>query len=115
MSDDTLFDKIVRREIPAEIVFEDEDVLAFNDINPQAPVHVLVVPKERFRSVAEFKNGNAETVGRFMIGVSRVAEKLGLVERGFRVVFNTGPDAQQTVEYVHAHVLAGRGMQWPPG
>ncbi len=115
MSDDTLFDKILRKEIPAEVVYEDEHVLAFEDINPQAPVHVLVVPKARFRNVTELKDGDAETVGHLMIGVSRVAAELGLTERGFRVVFNTGPDALQTVEYIHAHILGGRGMEWPPG
>lgn len=115
MSDDTLFDKILRKEIPAEVVYEDDHVLAFKDINPQAPVHVLVVPKARFRNVTELKDGDAETVGRFMMGVSHVAEKLGLSERGFRVVFNTGSDALQTVEYIHAHILGGRSMEWPPG
>ncbi|MCA1753867.1 MAG: histidine triad nucleotide-binding protein [Spirochaeta sp.] len=115
MSDDTLFDKILRKEIPAEVVYEDESVLAFYDINPQAPVHVLVVPKARFCNVSELKDGDAETVGRFMMGVSHVAEKLGLTERGYRVVFNTGPDALQTVEYLHAHILGGRSMEWPPG
>jgi histidine triad (HIT) family protein len=115
VSEETLFDRILRKEIPAEAVYEDEDVLAFRDINPQAPVHVLVIPKKKMISVADFRKAEALDVGRFLQGVSRTAESLGLDENGYRVVFNTGPDALQTVEYVHAHILAGRKLGWPPG
>lgn len=115
MEEVTIFDKIVGGEIPAKVVHDDEHVLAFHDINPQAPIHVLVIPKKKTKSVAQFKDLTTEEVGHFMQGVSQVADKLGLADDGFRVVFNTGRDGQQTVDYVHAHILGGRRMQWPPG
>jgi histidine triad (HIT) family protein len=115
MANDTIFDKILAKEIPSDPVYEDEHVYAFNDINPQAPVHVLVVPKHRMTSVADFKDEDAETIGIFLKAVSAVAAKLGLEESGYRVVFNTGDHAQQSVEYVHAHIIGGRQLSWPPG
>lgn len=115
MADDTLFDKILRREVPSEMVHEDEDVYAFADISPQAPVHVLVVPKIKRESFADFTEAEPAEIGRFMRGVARVAAKLGLEENGYRVVFNTGRDALQSVQYVHAHILGGRRLAWPPG
>ncbi len=115
MEDKTIFEKIRDRELKADIVFENDNVLAFRDINPQAPLHVLVIPKEKARSVAEFREKSAESVGRFLCAVSEVANQLGLEENGYRVVFNHGSDGQQTVEYVHAHILGGRPMSWPPG
>lgn len=115
MENDTIFDKILRKEIPSTAVYEDDDVYAFEDLNPQAPHHVLVIPKEKLESFADIRDTDAETVGVFMRGVSRVARHLGLEEDGYRVVFNTGPDAQQTVQYIHAHILGGRKMTWPPG
>jgi histidine triad (HIT) family protein len=115
MTEDTLFDKILRKEIPSEPVYEDEWVYAFRDINPQAPVHVLVVPKARMSSFAELKDASPGDAAAFIQGVSRVADHLGLEENGYRVVFNTGRDALQTVEYVHAHIIGGRRLTWPPG
>ena len=115
MSSDTIFDRILRREIPSESVYEDDVVYAFRDVNPQAPVHVLVIPKEKRISFADLSSASAESVGAFMQGVARVARQLGLDDSGYRVVFNTGPDALQTVEYIHAHILGGRKMGWPPG
>ena len=115
MANDTLFDKILRKEIPSEAVYEDDHVYAFADINPQAPVHVLVIPKVRHESFADLKDADATETGRFMQGVSRVAKHLGLEKNGYRVVFNTGRDALQSVQYVHAHILGGRGLKWPPG
>ena len=115
MANDTLFDKILRKEIPSEAVYEDDDVYAFADINPQAPIHVLVIPKARNESFADLKDADAAETGRFMQGVSRVAEHLGLEEDGYRVVFNTGRDALQSVQYLHAHILGGRRLKWPPG
>ena len=111
----TIFDKILAGEIPCDKVFENEDVLAFRDINPQAPVHVLVIPKQRMTNVADFRTADPATIGRFMAGVAATAHVLKLEENGFRTVLNTGRAAQQSVEYVHAHILAGRQMQWPPG
>ncbi|MFP4010759.1 MAG: histidine triad nucleotide-binding protein [Spirochaetaceae bacterium] len=115
MAEETLFDQILAGTVPSEAVYEDEDVYAFKDINPQAPVHVLVIPKRKLESFADVRSAEPELVGRFMLAVSRVAQELGLEERGYRVVFNTGPEAQQSVQYLHAHILGGRQMSWPPG
>ena len=115
MKNETIFEKILRKEIPAQIVFEDEWVLAFKDINPQAPVHVLVIPKNKYRHVGEFANATVQEAGEYLRRIALVAEKLGLTENGYRVVFNTGGDGQQSVDYVHAHILGGRQMEWPPG
>ncbi len=113
---DTIFDRILRKEIPAKIVFENDVALAFHDINPQAPVHVLVIPKQRFSSLADFAESNdSAAIGAYMRAVAEVANHLGLKKNGYRVVFNTGRDGQQTVEYIHAHILGGRPMTWPPG
>lgn len=111
----TIFDKIISGEIPCKKVYEDDDVLAFDDINPQAPVHVLVIPKQKILSVSQFEELGPQVVGRYMIAIAKVAQQLGLQESGYRVVFNTGRNGQQTVDYIHAHVLGGRAMQWPPG
>ncbi|MEY4630939.1 MAG: hypothetical protein RIQ81_1059 [Pseudomonadota bacterium] len=106
----TIFDKILAREIPAAIVFEDEHVLAFKDIHPQARVHVLVIPKRRAESLHDMARMKPEHVGEFMAAITRVASHLGLHEGGYRVVFNTGKDAGQTVFYVHAHILGGEAL-----
>lgn len=115
MSDDTIFDKILRRELPSETVYEDDDVYAFHDIEPQAPTHVLVIPRRKMESFADLADAKPADVASLMQGVSRVARELGLEERGYRVVFNTGPDALQSVAYLHAHILGGRKLSWPPG
>lgn len=115
MSETTLFDKLLRREIPAQIVYEDDCVLAFRDINPQAPVHVLVIPKQKVARFAQLPSQDVADVGRFFQGVARVASELKLDGQGYRVVVNNGRDGQQTVEYLHAHILGGRGLTWPPG
>ena len=114
MSTDTIFDKIIRKEIKADIVFEDETVLAFRDINPAGPTHVLVVPKKKASGFDTLSKLSPEEVGRYMIAVAGVAEQLGLTG-GYRVVFNVGKNAQQTVDYVHAHIIGGRPLGWPPG
>lgn len=115
MADDTIFDRILRKEIPAEIVYENEHVLAFKDIDPKAPVHVLVIPKRKVRNLGELAERNPDEVLRFIEGISETAKKLGVVESGYRVVMNNGRNAQQSVEYLHAHILGGRAMTWPPG
>lgn len=112
---DTIFDKIIRGEIESDFVYEDDHVVAFKDINPQAPVHVLVVPRKKFVSLVDAKEQEAADLGRLLQGVSKCAESLGLEENGYRVVINSGKQAQQSVEYVHAHILGGRQMAWPPG
>jgi len=113
--DMTIFDKIKNKEIPAKIVYEDETVLAFHDISPKAPVHVLVIPQKKIRGFADFLSSSEEDIGAFMKGVAHVAKTLGLEKKGYRVVFNYGQDGQQTVDYIHAHIFGGRQMQWPPG
>ena len=115
MNGDTIFDKILRKEIPSEAVYEDEAVYAFRDIEPQAPVHVLVVPKKRVESFADLPDSDPGDVAALMQGVANVARELGLNESGYRVVFNTGPDALQSVQYLHAHIIGGRKLSWPPG
>ncbi|MBB6479184.1 histidine triad nucleotide-binding protein [Spirochaeta isovalerica] len=113
--EETIFDKIINKEIPADVVYEDDNILAFRDINPQAPVHVLVIPKQKVASFNDLKDRPAEETGIFLQGVSRVAVELGLAGDGYRIVMNCGSNGQQTVEYLHAHILGERQMNWPPG
>lgn len=110
----TLFEKIVARQIPATIVYEDDRALAFRDVAPAAPVHVLVVPKRPIPSLAAATDADADLLGHLLVVCRRVAEQEGLAE-GWRVVANNGPDAGQSVDHLHLHVLAGRRLGWPPG
>ena len=112
---DCLFCKIVNREIPGSIVYEDDRVLAFNDINPQAPTHVLVVPKRHIASLNELTPGDDEIVGELARRAAAIAKERGIAAGGYRTVFNTNRDAGQTVFHIHLHLLGGRSMQWPPG
>ena len=114
MAGDTIFDKILRGEIPADVVYEDEAVLAFRDINPQAPVHVVVIPKKKTSGFDNLAELPPEFIGRYMTGIAAAAKALKL-GNGYRVVFNMGKDGQQTVPYIHAHILGGRLLAWPPG
>jgi histidine triad (HIT) family protein len=111
----TLFEKIIAREIPSAIVFEDDLVIAFRDINPQAPTHVLIVPKKPIPRVAEAKPGDHKILGHLLIKAAEVADQLGLTQSGYRLVFNNGPDAGEAVPHLHCHILGGRHMNWPPG
>lgn len=111
----TLFEKIIAREIPADIVYEDEHCVAFRDINPQAPVHVLVVPRKPIVNVASAEPGDAELLGRVLLAAQATAQTLGIAEGGYRLVLNNGADAGQTVFHLHCHVLGGRALTWPPG
>lgn len=115
MSDETIFDQIIARKIPANIIYEDEHVIAFDDINPQAPIHVLVIPKKKLSNFSEFNYSSEIDVGVYIKKISAVAKHLNLTESGYRVVFNTGENGQQTVNYIHAHILGGRKLTWPPG
>ncbi len=110
-----LFLRIIAREIPADIVRENERVIAIRDINPQAPTHVLVIPREHHPTVGELAAADAELLAEVMREARGVAEDEGVAEGGYRIIFNTGPQAGQTVFHVHAHVLGGRGLNWPPG
>lgn len=112
---ETIFSKIIRREIPADIVYEDDFVLAFRDINPQAPVHILVIPKEVLPRLSEANQSHHALLGHLMLTVKRIADQAGLSEKGYRVVINNGDDGGQTVHHLHLHILGGRSMSWPPG
>jgi histidine triad (HIT) family protein len=111
----TLFEKIISREVPAKIAFEDEEVLAFHDINPQAPVHVLVVPKRVIPRIAEAQPADVTLLGRLLLTAKQIAADLGLSESGFRLVINSGRNGGETVPHLHVHLLGGRPMHWPPG
>lgn len=115
MSDRCLFCRIVDGEIPAAKVYEDDAVLAFRDINPQAPVHVLVIPKKHVARLADLDDEDLELAGRLQLAIRAVARQQGLAEDGFRVVVNNGARANQTVFHLHYHVLGGRDFSWPPG
>jgi histidine triad (HIT) family protein len=111
---DCLFCKIARKEIPADIVYEDDDVLAFRDIRPQAPVHVLVIPKRHIATLADLTQEDKDVMGHVTLVASRLARDLGVSE-GYRVVINCGKDAGQSVFHIHMHLLGGRSLGWPPG
>ena len=114
MSED-LFLKIIAREIPADIVFENDDVLAFKDLNPQAPLHVLIIPKIHIRTINEIQPRDAELVGELFLAAKEIAAQEGIAEDGYRVVMNCNSAAGQTVFHIHLHLLGGRQFSWPPG
>jgi histidine triad (HIT) family protein len=111
----TLFEKIVAREIPATIVYEDDKVIAFRDAKPQAPTHVLIIPKKPIPRIAEAKLEDLVMLGHMMLKAADVAKELGLAQGGYRLVFNNGPDAGEAVPHLHCHIMGGRKMAWPPG
>lgn len=110
-----LFCKIVNKEIPARILFEDEDLVAFHDVNPVAPIHVLVIPKQHIVGIGQAESEHATVIGKLIVAARRVAEMSGLENSGYRVVVNNGPHAGQSVFHLHVHVLGGRPLAWPPG
>ncbi|MBI3864633.1 MAG: histidine triad nucleotide-binding protein [Planctomycetia bacterium] len=114
MATKTIFKRIIDKEIPAQLVYEDDRCLAFRDVNPQAPVHVLVIPRQEIQSLAHAADGDAPLLGHLLSAVRTVAKKLDLAQ-GYRVVINCGPDGGQTVDHLHLHVLGGRRLEWPPG
>ena len=111
----TLFEKIAAREIPAQIVYEDDIVLAFRDINPGAPSHVLIVPRKPIPRVADATEADKETLGHLLLKAVEVARSLGIHQSGFRLVINNGPDAGESVPHLHLQILGGRSLAWPPG
>lgn len=113
--EDNIFAKIARKEIPIEAIYEDDYVIAFKDINPQAPVHALVIPKKPIENVLALTDADRELAGALLLAAAEVARRLGVAESGIRVVFNAGTDGGQTVPHLHAHVLGGRHLAWPPG
>ncbi|HKK13302.1 MAG TPA: histidine triad nucleotide-binding protein [Gammaproteobacteria bacterium] len=112
---DCLFCKMVNREIEPDVVYEDEQVLAFRDINPQAPVHVLIVPKQHIATLNDLHNEHAPLVGQMFLAAQKVAEAENIHQRGYRTVMNCNREAGQSVFHVHLHLLGGRPMEWPPG
>jgi len=112
---DTIFGKIIRGELPADKVYEDDRALAFRDINPAAPTHILVIPKKHIVNLLDAEEEDAEILGHLMIVAAKVAKEQGLTEDGFRLAVNNGAGVGQTVFHLHLHVLGGRGFAWPPG
>ncbi|MDH7481363.1 MAG: histidine triad nucleotide-binding protein [Armatimonadota bacterium] len=110
-----IFCKIVQREIPAQVVYEDEAILAFKDVNPVAPVHVLIIPKEHIAGVLSLNQEHSEIIKGIWLVIPKLAQELGIADRGFRVVVNSGPAAGQSVPHLHFHLLGGRALSWPPG
>ncbi|WP_058554947.1 histidine triad nucleotide-binding protein [Thiohalocapsa sp. ML1] len=115
MAEDTIFGKIARGEIPADIVYEDDDVVAFRDLHPQAPTHVLVIPRKPIPTLNHAVVEDAALIGRLFLAAAKVAEQLGFAEDGYRTVINCNADGGQTVFHLHVHLLGGRPLQWPPG
>jgi len=111
----TLFEKIIARQIPADIVYEDDFVLAFRDIKPGAPTHVLIVPKKVIPRIADARVEDEKVLGHLLLKAAHVAEKLGLKTTGYRLVINNGPHAGESVPHLHCHILGGRELAWPPG
>jgi histidine triad (HIT) family protein len=111
----TLFEKIACREIPAKIVYEEEDLIAFHDVNPQAPVHVLIVPKRAIPRIGEAGEADAGLLGHLLLAASKVADLTGVRDSGYRLVINHGPDAGESVPHLHVHLLGKRHLAWPPG
>jgi histidine triad (HIT) family protein len=115
MNENCLFCKMVSGAIKPDLVYQDDKVLAFRDINPQAPTHILVIPKRHVATLNELRDEDVELAGRLLLTARRIAKEEGLAEAGYRTVMNTNADAGQTVFHVHLHLLGGRRMQWPPG
>ncbi len=112
---DCLFCKMVEGEIKPDIVYEDEEILAFRDISPQAPVHVLVIPKQHIPTLNDLDKDHAELIGKLFLVASKVAEREGVAQTGYRTIINCNRDAGQEVFHIHLHVIGGRSMKWPPG
>ncbi|NOZ28185.1 MAG: histidine triad nucleotide-binding protein [Chloroflexi bacterium] len=115
MKDDCIFCRIVRREAYGDIVYQDEEVTAFRDINPQAPVHILIVPNRHIPAVSALQPEDAALIGRLFLIARDLAEQEGIARGGYRLVLNNGPEAGQSVYHIHLHLLGGRRMRWPPG
>lgn len=115
MNENCLFCKIIAGEIPSKKVYEDDVCIAFNDISPQAPTHILVIPREHFASLAEAQNNHKETLGHLLLTAAEIARQNGFAEKGYRLVINTNDDGGQTVFHLHVHLLGGRQFIFPPG
>lgn len=115
MNDACIFCRIVAGAIPAKIAYEDDDVFAFHDVDPRAPVHVLMIPRAHIASVNDLNQDNAAVMGKMFAAASKLARELGVANSGYRLVMNTGGDAGQSVDHIHLHLLGGRPLKWPPG
>jgi len=115
MSGDCLFCRIASGDQPASVVFENDDVVAFKDINPQAPTHLLIIPRDHIESINDLSADDTELAGRLLSACKQIAESMGFAANGYRIVINCGSDGGQVVLHLHAHLLAGRGLSWPPG
>ncbi len=113
--DNCLFCKIINGDIAAKKVYENEHIIAFNAIDPKAPVHILVIPKKHIRSINELNSSDINLAGEIILAAKKIAKDQGIDSKGFRVVFNTNDDGGQTVYHIHMHIMGGRQMQWPPG
>ena len=112
---ETIFDKIISKEIPSEIVFEDDKFIAFKDINPQAPVHILIIPKKSIGTINDIDFEDIETVGQMVLIAKNIAKELLISNDGYRLIFNCNDHGGQTVHHIHLHLLGGRQLKWPPG
>ena len=113
--DNCLFCKIINGEITAKKVYENEHIIAFNDIDPKAPIHILVIPKKHIRSINELNSSDINLAGEIILAAKKIAKDQGVDSKGFRAIFNTNDDGGQTVYHIHMHIMGGRQMQWPPG
>ena len=111
----SLFEKLISRELPADILFEDDEVFAFRDIAPQAPVHILIIPKKPITRIGLAERSDAILLGRLLVTAAAIARSLGVTDNGYRLVINNGPDAGEAIPHLHIHLLAGRKLTWPPG
>lgn len=112
---ESIFSKIIKREIPAEIVYEDDEIIAINDINPQAPVHILIIPKKEIPTLNDLEENDSRLIGKIFLTAKELAKKNGISEDGYRLVVNCNKNAGQTVLHIHFHLLGGRIFSWPPG
>ena len=112
---DCVFCKIINGEIPSKIIYEDEELIAFDDLDPQAPIHFLVIPKKHIESTASLEEADSYLIGKIFLAIKKIAEEKGISESGYRIVNNIGEDGGQTVKHLHFHVLGDRSLQWPPG
>jgi len=113
--EECVFCKIVGKDIPSELIYEDEQIMAFNDINPKAPVHILIIPKEHFASLNDIPEEKKDVLSHILLKARQIARNLGIDEKGYRIVLNTARDSGQEVFHIHFHLLGGRRMSWPPG
>jgi len=111
---ESIFTKIIKREIPANIIYEDDDVIAFNDINPKAPIHILIVPKKQIPTLNDLNENDSELIGKVILRAKDIAKNLGIAERGYRLIFNCNDEGGQSVFHIHCHLIGGKKLGWSP-